>query len=121
MTTNWADDVELEEQRHGPMDDFPPLGAEPAPKPKGKPKKGKQSVSLKDFLGGGPAVSMGRGPVGKDILYSLPTASRGKEEGDESGGGLGGAFKEYGNRGEYPSVAVTLKLGLLPEHIANRT
>ena len=98
MTDNWADAVELEEQQNGPMDDYPPLGAEPkeSKQPKGKAKKVKQTMSLRDFIApsGGPVV---RGPpTGKNILLHLPTGSRGKEEGDEQGGGMGGGFKEYG-------------------------
>jgi hypothetical protein len=120
----------------GKSDDFPSLGeAAKAPQQKasagGKKKKG-TTLSLQEFVTAGPAAGPGRsaGPVGrasdKEILLSLPTASRGKhsslwlrnfaavlkstvttqalssfagrEAGDAEGGGLklGGGFREYG-------------------------
>jgi hypothetical protein len=105
-TTNWADDVELEEQSNGPLadDDYPVLGAQPTKvkEPKGKAKKVKQTVNLRDFLGAGGPVAPRGGPSGKDILLHLPTASRGKEEGDDAqGAGMGGGFRTFGGeRGE---------------------
>jgi hypothetical protein len=74
----------------GKSDDFPSLGeAAKAPQQKGaaaapKKKKGTK-LSLQDFVATGPATGPGRsvGPVGrvseKEILMSLPTASRGKQ------------------------------------------
>lgn len=68
--------------------DFPSLGAAASQK---REKKKKQTMSLGEFVSGGAPRA--------DLLMSLPTAPRARQDGDRDnteGETLGGAFKSYG-------------------------
>lgn len=117
---SWADEVAGEAeagtlQVNVPAPDnaaFPTLGEAAKQPPKSK-KKG-QKMDIHTFMANtpsGPASSAGGRfvvaarlpPSARDILASLPTSSRGKVEGEEELGGMGGAFRDYGgDRGGEP-------------------
>lgn len=102
----WANAVEEEEQEHGTIHapavqetEFPSLGAAVTVKETKKEKKKKQTMSLGEFVGSTAAPS--RRAVDDDsILFNLPTAPRGRADGEEPSDGkptLGGAFsRNYG-------------------------
>jgi hypothetical protein len=88
---------------------FPSLAASAAPKgPANKPAKPKKNkgtkLSLADIMSAPSAPVPGLPKDDRAILMNLPTASRGKVEGEADDGGrdgrLGGAFKDYGGRRE---------------------
>lgn len=72
---------------------FPSLAAAVKEGPK-KKAKGK-ALPLGAFLAGGAAANSRANLDDKSILLALPKASSGAPR-EEGGGGLGGAFKEYG-------------------------
>jgi len=83
--------------------EFPTLGAAASVRESKKEKKKKQTMSLSEFVGGS---SNRRKPDDDSIVFSLPTAPRGRVEGEESTDRpLGGAFNKgfggdrYGGRG----------------------
>lgn len=110
VTSSWADSVEEEHGSRPPApapladdDDFPSLGAKNPTGPKKKVKG--QKMGLSDFMskvGSSSSAPAGRGldPTAADkmILLNLPTAPRGRQEGDNvrPEGQLGGAFSNYG-------------------------
>lgn len=99
-TVDWADEVEAEEVKSGPVVDeeaFPTLGeASKAPQPKGKAaKKGKGTkMGLNDFL----SVQAGRKGQASDaeLLMQLPKGSSGLPREERDANALGGAFRDYG-------------------------
>lgn len=100
-TGAWANAVEEEEQQHGkiqapaaaPERDFPSLGVAATVKETKKDKKKKQTMSLSDFMSSG----VGSGRRGNsDPILDLPTAPRGRVEGEEEPSTLGGGFRAYG-------------------------
>lgn len=97
----WADEVDQQEARNGKLDDaFPTLGEAAKAEKGGKgKKKSVQKMSFADFLGNGRAAGGDSFAAGSDksILMSLPTAPRGRVEGEESFG-LGGGFNKFGDR-----------------------
>jgi hypothetical protein len=106
----WAEEVEEAEQQNGGSlphvneDAFPSLStAATKPAPKGK-KKNTEKLSLQAFLtggaAGGGARTGARAPADdSSLLMNLPKGSSGKRDDDrEGGGGLGGAFKDYGGQ-----------------------
>ncbi|KIY92024.1 hypothetical protein MNEG_15938 [Monoraphidium neglectum] len=101
----WADDVEEQEQsgtlaapavapyKAFKEEAFPALSAaKEAPKKKGKAKP----VPLGAFLGGSAAASARTNLDDKAILLALPKSSTGAPREEGQGGGIGGAFREYG-------------------------
>ncbi|GAB4820599.1 hypothetical protein N2152v2_007645 [Parachlorella kessleri] len=98
----WADAVDEEEEKHGAVlaplvkadDDFPSLAVTKNVKETKKDKKKKQTVSLAEFMRGGSSK-----PSDDAILFSLPTAPRGRGPGEAMPErGLGGGFREYGGQ-----------------------
>lgn len=101
----WANAVEEEEQENGTIEapaakeeDFPSLGTDfpslGSSSNKKREKKKKQTMSLGEFVAGGAPRA--------DLLMSLPTAPRARQEGEGEqidGETLGGAFKSYGGGG----------------------
>lgn len=96
----WANAVEEEEQEHGtiqapaavPERDFPTLGVAVTVKENKKEKKKKQTMSLGDFMSSGGSSSRRY----EDAVVNLPTAPRGRVEGEEDSNPLGGGFRGYG-------------------------
>ena len=77
-----------------PEEEFPSLGAAAVFKETKKDKKKKQTMSLGDFMASGGTGSR-RGM--DDPIMDLPTAPRGRREGEEdTGPSLGGGFRGYG-------------------------
>ncbi len=91
-----------------PAPDFPSLAEAakmPAQPKAAAKKKGKgKTLSLAELMSMPSGPGAARGPVvprggptnEREILMMLPTTSRGKVEGEEDTGRLGGAFKDYG-------------------------
>jgi len=98
----WADDVD--EQEHAGTLAGPPLAlkeeafpslsaaAKEAPKKKGKGK----TLPLGAFLAGAERGGARAAADEKAILLNLPKASSGAPREEREGGGLGGAFRDYG-------------------------
>jgi hypothetical protein len=78
-----------------PERDFPSLGVAATVKESKKDKKKKQTMSLSDFMSSG-AGSGRRGM--SDPILDLPTAPRGRVEGEEEPSTLGGGFRAYGKQ-----------------------
>ncbi len=114
----WAQQVEEEEKDQGgeieaptskPMASFsheqayPSLGEAVKKKDSKKDKKAKpQKMNLADFQTSYKPPSASRRPAASDdkILSSLPTAPRARDDDEPASGGMGGAFKDYGGRGD---------------------
>jgi hypothetical protein len=96
---SWAEDVEQEEAKNGPLRDeeaFPTLGEAVKQEPKaakGGGKKKPVKMGLTDFLG---AQTARRTASDKEILMALPKGSSGLPREDRDSKGLGGGFKDYG-------------------------
>lgn len=96
---DWADEVEAEEVKKGPMVDeeaFPTLGeaVKSAPQKGKASKKGKGTkMGLNEFM----SASVGRKPISDaEILMQLPKGSSGLPREERDPNALGGAFKDYG-------------------------
>jgi hypothetical protein len=101
---SWAEDVEQEEAKNGPLRDeeaFPTLGEAVKQEPKGAKTGGKKKpvkMGLTDFLG---AQTARRTAINeKEILMALPKGSSGLPREDRDSKGLGGGFKDYGGNRE---------------------
>jgi hypothetical protein len=113
---SWAEDVEQEEAKNGPLLDeaFPTLGEavkEPkAPKAAGKKKPVK--MALGDFMS---SSSARRTASDKEILMALPKGSSGLPREERDSKALGGGFKDYGgNRdGAVPPVSHIVRHAVL--------
>jgi hypothetical protein len=91
----WAEEVDAEEERNGPLRDeaFPSLNE--AAKSEKKPSKKTKPVKMN--LGSFMATSVGRSSQSdKQILMNLPKGSSGLPREEREPGALGGAFKDYG-------------------------
>lgn len=100
---SWAEDVEQEEAKNGPLRDeeaFPTLGEAVSKEPKASKAGGKKKpvkMGLTDFLG---AQTARRTASDKEILMALPKGSSGLPKEERDSNALGGGFKDYGgNRG----------------------
>eukprot|EP00775_Hariotina_reticulata_P005461 gene5461-5695_t len=91
----WAEEVDAEEERNGPLrqEAFPSLNE--AAKSEKKPSKKAKPVKM--GLGSFMATSVGRSAQSdKEILAHLPKGSSGLPKEEREPGALGGAFKDYG-------------------------
>eukprot|EP00882_Tetradesmus_deserticola_P004896 GHRQ01005159.1.p1 GENE.GHRQ01005159.1~~GHRQ01005159.1.p1 ORF type:complete len:166 (+),score=33.57 GHRQ01005159.1:133-630(+) len=118
---SWAEDVEQEEAKNGPLRDeeaFPTLGEAIKQEPKAAKAGGKKKpvkMGLTDFLG---AQTARRTASDKEILISLPKGSSGLPREDRDSKGLGGGFKDYG--GNRDGGASRLCHTSAPKHCCSR-
>jgi hypothetical protein len=96
---SWAEDVEQEEAKNGPLRDeaFPTLGEAVKQDPKAVKTGGKKKpvkMGLTDFLGA--QTARRSAPSDKELLMALPKGSSGLPREDRESKGLGGGFKDYG-------------------------
>ncbi|GFH14211.1 plant specific eukaryotic initiation factor 4B, partial [Haematococcus lacustris] len=102
---SWADSVEeeVEAGTHSVLvkptlsaTEFPSLGDALKAPQQGKGKKNKKGItlSLGEFTGVAPTAAnrIGAKLSDQEVLRTLPTSSRGKVEGEDAGGPLGGGF-----------------------------